>query len=121
MLNNSFSQTVTVLENQTAAYVGSGGLSVFSTPSLIALIENTCMKMLSDLPEGKTTVGVSINIQHLKPSPVGATIHCSATITAIEGRKYTFQVQATDDAGNLIGTGTHERVVVDTERFMSKV
>ena len=120
MLNTSFSQTIQILENQTAAYLGSGTLPVFATPSLVALMENTSLKMLTDVPEGKTSVGIAIDIQHLKASPVGAEILCTATITAIEGRKYTFQVEAKDSSGDTVGLGTHQRVVVDIERFMSK-
>ena len=120
-MNNFFLQTITVEATQTAEYLGSGDLPVFSTPAMIALMENTAIKCLSDLPEGNTSVGISINVNHLKASPVGATIHCTATITAIEGRKYTFHVSATDDAKNLIGEGTHERMVVNLEKFMSKI
>jgi len=120
MLNTSFTQSSPVTENQTAIFLGSGTLPVFATPSLVALMENTSMKMLTDLPEGKTSVGIAIDVQHLKASPVGAVIECTATITAIEGRKYTFKLKATDSSGDTIGEGTHQRVVVDIERFMSK-
>lgn len=94
---------------------------MFATPALIALMENTAMKMLTNLPEGNTSVGVSINMQHLKASPIGALVECSATISAIEGRKYTFTIKAIDADGNLIGEGVHERVVVNVEKFMGKI
>ena len=121
MLNQSLTQTITVTENQTAQFVGSGGLPVFATPSLIALMESTAMKMLTDLPEGKTSVGTEISIKHLKASPVGATVRCTATIIGMEGRKYTFNVKAFDDKDFVLGEGTHERFVVDVEKFMSKL
>lgn len=120
-MNNFFSQTITVEANQTAEFLGSGNLPVFSTPAMIALMENTAIKCLSDLPEGNTSVGTSISVNHLKASPIGATIRCTATITATEGRKYTFHVSATDEAENLIGEGTHDRMVVNLEKFMSKI
>ena len=121
MLNQSLTQTITVTENQTAQFVGSGGLPVFSTPSLIALMESTAMNMLTDLPEGKTSVGTEINMKHLKASAVGAKVHCTATIVEMEGRRYLFQLKAFDDQDCVLGEGTHERFVVDIEKFMSKL
>jgi len=121
MLNTSFTQSIQVTENQTAVNLGSGTLPVFGTPALIALMENTAMKLLVDLPADSTSVGISINIQHLKASIVGNKINCTAIITAIEGRKYSFKLEATDQVGNLIGEGVHERFIVNTEKFMSKL
>ncbi|MEI7504838.1 MAG: thioesterase family protein [Paludibacter sp.] len=121
MINKSFSQTIVVPENQTAIFLGSGILPVFATPAMIALMENTAMKVLSDLPEGKTSVGISMNTNHLKACLVGEKIHCKATILSFEGRKYTFHVIATNENGDIIGEGTHERVIVDVEKFMSKL
>jgi len=121
MLNNSYSQTITVEENQTAAHLGSGTLLVFSTPAMVALMENTAIQCLSDLAEGNTSVGISININHLKAIRVGSTVQCTAGITAIEGRKYKFHVRVTDGAGELVGEGSHERMVVNEEKFMAKI
>lgn len=121
MVNSTFTQTIQVSENQTAISLGSGTLPVFGTPALIALMENTAMKLLSNLPAENTSVGISMNMQHLKASRVGAIIECSATISAIEGRKYTFAIKATDVAGDLIGEAVHERMVVNVDKFMSKV
>ena len=115
-----FSQTIRVSENQTAIHYGSGLLPVFATPALIALMENTAMKLIT-LPEGCSSVGISINMQHLKASPVGADIQCTATLTGIEGRKYSFDIIATDSHLHLVGKAIHERVIVDIDRFMSKI
>ena len=120
MINKSITQSIIVEENQTAAYLGSGTLSVFATPALIALMENTAMKVI-DLPVGNTSVGIAINTNHLKACQIGDTIHCMATLKDIEGRKYKFHVIATNESGELIGEGTHERVIVDAEKFMSKL
>jgi len=121
MINTSFSQTITVSENQTAQKMGSGTLPVFATPSMIALMENTAMHVFTDVPEGNTSVGISININHIKASKVGALIECTATIIAVEGRKYTFKLIAKNSNGDTIGEGTHERVLIDIEKFMSKI
>jgi len=115
-----FSQTIRVAENQTAIHYGSGLLPVFATPALIALMENTAMQLIT-LPEGCSSVGISINMQHLKASPVGEDIQCTATLTGVEGRKYSFEIIAADSHLQLVGKAIHERVVVDIDRFMSKI
>ena len=116
----TFSQTIRVTDSQTALQYGSGLLPVFATPALIALMENTAMQLIT-LPEGYSSVGISINMQHLKASPVGEDIQCTATLTGIDGRKYSFEISATDSRLQLVGKATHERVIVDIDRFMSKI
>lgn len=120
MKSLSFSQTIVVQSHQTASQYGSGLLPVYATPALIALMENTAMQLI-ELPDGSSSVGISINMQHLKASPVGAEIKCTATIISNEGRKYTFKIEATDMSGDLIGKAIHERVVVNIENFLSKI
>ena len=121
MLNQSFSQSITVTENQTADKIGSGGLPVFSTPSLIALMENTAMKMFHELTSDLTTVGAEISIKHQKASKIGAIITCNATCLEIDNRKYTFQLEAKDEQGDIIGEGIHIRYIVNIEKFISKL
>lgn len=120
MPNKSLTQTIQVQANQTAAQYGSGLLEVFATPALIGLMENTAMKLI-ELPEGSSSVGTFINMKHLKASPIGEMIECTATIIAIEGRKYSFAIKATDSKGDLVGEATHERVVINIEKFMNKI
>ncbi|MDE6445730.1 MAG: thioesterase family protein [Alistipes sp.] len=111
----------TVCEANTAAAMGSGDLPVFATPAMVALMENAAMlAVASGLPEGATTVGAEMNVTHIKPSGLGAEITASAVVTAVEGRKITFNVGARDAEG-MIGEGTHVRFVVDRERFFSKL
>lgn len=108
------------LENCASA-VGSGGLDVFATPSMVALMENAAMNAVAPfLSEGSTTVGAEIDTTHIKPSALGAEIEATATLTAVEGRKLVFDVEARDTSGT-IGKGTHVRFIVDIERFMAKV
>jgi predicted thioesterase len=107
-------------ESNTALAVGSGNLPVFATPMMIALMEKAACAVLSDaLSDGETSVGTMINAAHLAASPIGATITATATITAVFGRKIIFQVTASDNKGE-IGNGTHERFVVDSERFLER-
>lgn len=120
MSENSLTKTLIVTEELTADKVGSGLLPVFSTPSLVAFMENTAMQLI-ELPEGKSSVGIEISVQHLKASPVGAQLTCTATVTQVDGRKYSFSLEAKDDSGDVIGRGTHDRVVIDVQRFMEKV
>ncbi len=116
-----YTSRVYVAKENCASAVGSGGLDVFATPSMVALMENAAMNAVAPfLPEGATTVGAEINTTHIKPSPLGAEIQATATLTAVEGRKLLFDVEACDAAG-IIGKGTHVRFIVDVQRFMAKL
>lgn len=111
----------TVSEQNTAATMGSGDLPVFATPAMVALLEHAAMTAVAaHLPEGSTTVGAEMNVTHIKPSALGAAISATAVLTAVEGRKLTFNVGARDAEG-VIGEGVHIRYVVDRERFMAKL
>jgi predicted thioesterase len=121
-LGQTYTQTITVQDKDSAKSLGSGGLNVFGTPAMIALMENTALQMVRpSMPEGSDTVGIEINAKHLKASPIGASITCVAKITAIDGRKISYELTATDGNGNLIGTATHDRFIVDVEKFMSRL
>ena len=111
---------LTVSFEQTAASAGSGGQPVFSTPHMVAMMENTAWSSVEPyMEEGKTTVGSHLDIAHVSASPVGAHITCETELTEIDGRKLTFRVSASDDAG-LIGEGTHERFIITTDKFMAR-
>ena len=114
------SSTEVKLEN-IAKTMGSGDLEVLATPAMAALMENAAMLAVADsLPEGSTTVGSLLQITHNRPSGLGEKIEAVAVLEAVEGRKLTFSVTATDSRG-VIGEGTHVRYVVDTQKFMAKV
>lgn len=113
--------TTTVTAENTAAAMGSGDLPVFATPAMVALMEHAAMEAVAgELPAGSTTVGSEMNASHLKPSKLGAEISATAVLTAVEGRKLTFNVGARDEGG-VIGEGIHIRYIVDRERFMAKL
>ena len=110
-----------VTEKITAAAVGSGGLAVFSTPSMILFMELTALSAVAPLlPEGWSTVGTHLDVKHLAATPVGMEVRCEATLLEVDGRRLHFRVDAYDCAGK-IGEGTHERFIVENERFMQKV
>jgi predicted thioesterase len=114
-------RTMTVGNEHLASRVGSGGLDVFATPSMIAFMEGTALQVAQEfLPETSSTVGTLVNVKHVKASPLGTTITCEATITEVDGRRLVYEVKAFDNNG-LIGEGIHERFVVDCAKFMAKV
>jgi len=108
-----------VSDKNTAKTVKSGTLEVFSTPMMIALMEEAACKALQ-LEEGQTSVGTYIAVEHKAASGLGDEIIASAKVTETEGRKITFTVKA-NSGDTEIGEGTHIRYIVDAERFMSKV
>ena len=112
-------ETVVVYEN-TAAAVGSGALEVFSTPSMIALMEKASRELVQPyLEEGQSTVGTRLEVSHVAVSPIGAHIRAESTLVEIDRRMLTFEVKAYAD-GELIGEGRHQRCIIYAERFMEK-
>ena len=104
----------------TAAALGSGDLDVLATPRLLAWCEEaTCAAL--DLPAQRTSVGTRVELEHLAASPVGATVTATAEVVHEDGRLVRFRVSAVDDRGTLVGTGEVRRVVVDRERFLSRL
>ena len=110
-----------VTEEWTAPSMGSGTVPVLATPALVALMEQAAVRALEGcLPPGQTSVGVRIDVRHLAATPPGMRVRAQATLVAAEGRRLTFHIEAWDDAEK-IGEAVHERVVIDTERFMERV
>lgn len=115
------SSTVQVGTTNTARTMGSGDLDVFATPAMVALMENAAaLAAAQGLPEGSTTVGSFISVSHLKPTALGDKVTARAELTAIDGRKLTFRVEASDKEG-VIGEGEHVRYVVDRDKFMARL
>ncbi len=111
----------TVTPEMSAARVGSGLVDVFATPMLVALVEQTCYEsVLPYLDEGQGTVGTLVNVTHVSATPIGKRVWCESELTEVDRRRLVFSVKAYDEAG-LIGEGTHERFVIDTEKFMAKI
>ncbi len=113
-------QSVEVVYENTATAVGSGILQVFGTPCMLALMEKTaCESIESELEEGWGSVGTEVNIRHLAATPIGMTVRCETELVEVDGRRLVFKVWAYDEVG-LIGDGTHERFIVNNEKFQSK-
>ena len=98
----------TVKEEHTAKFLGSGDVSVLSTPSMIMMMENAARLLVEEyLPEGYTTVGTRVEVSHLRAAPLGAEITVKVKLIEVSGRK--------------IGEGQHERFIVNREKFLKKV
>ncbi len=113
--------TTTVVYENTAASVGAGGVEVFGTPMMIALMENASWQAVAtSLEEGHVTVGTVVNIRHLGATPLGQQVRATAELTEVDGRRLVFKVEAYDERQK-IGGGIHERSIVNLERFLSRI
>ena len=109
-----------VTEQNTASAVGSGLVPVFATPYMIALMENAAANsLLPHLAEDEGTVGTQLNVAHSSATPIGMKVWAETVVTAVEGKKITFEVAAYDEAGE-IGRGTHERFIIKPGKFLAK-
>jgi len=114
------SSTVIVDEGNTALAIGSGTLRVFATPAMIALVESTASRSVAPfLDEGSSTVGTHLDVAHTSATPVGMEVVCETELIEVDRRRLVFSVVVRDAAGE-IGSGTHERFIVDNAKFMSK-
>lgn len=112
--------TTTVVHENTAARVGAGGVEVFATPMMIALMENAAWRAVADhLDPGYVTVGTLVNVRHLAATPLGQQVRATARLVEIDGRRLVFQVEAFDEQRK-IGEGQHERYIVNLERFLNR-
>ena len=110
-----------VERTNTAAHLGSGGVEVLATPEMVRLMERAAVAAGDPLlPAGYVTVGIHLDVSHLAPTPVGVEVVAQAELVAVEGRKLTFRVEARD-AYELVGRGTHQRMIVDLQRFRDRL
>jgi predicted thioesterase len=108
-------------EQHTAPRIGSGRIRVLATPVMINLIEAAALAAVEQsLPEEHQSLGTRLNVSHIAATPVGMRVRATAEVVKVEGRTIHFHVRAEDER-ELIGEGTHERVVVNLERFDKRV
>jgi predicted thioesterase len=111
------STEILVGTRDTAPHVGSGKIKVLATPVMVNLMEEAALHAVEGLlPEGHQTVGIRLDISHVAATPVGMRVVARAELVKVDGRKLTFRVSAEDEK-ELIGEGTHERIIVDVARF----
>ncbi len=110
-----------VTDDMLACNMGSGDMEVLATPAMVALMENAAMLCASQcIEDSQSTVGISINTTHIKATAPNSDIEAVAKIEDIDGRKITFSIIARDGKG-IIGEATHERFIVDRQKFLSKL
>jgi len=115
------STEIVVGTRDTAHHVGSGRIKVLATPVMVMLLEEAALMAVEDLlPPGFQTVGTQLNISHIAATPVGKRVVANAEIIEVDDRKVVFRVWAEDES-ELISEGTHERIVVDLERFDKRI
>ena len=120
-VGDSADVTHAVAEADTASALGSGDVPVLGTPRVLALLEAaTVAAVARALPDGQTTVGTRVSIEHRAATPVGRTVTARARLLAVDGRRLTFEVELID--GDVVAAfGTVERAVVDRDRFVARV
>ena len=120
-MSQTLTQSKVVQIHDLASSLGSGKADVFSTPMMIAFMEQTAEQCIAnDLPQGDITVGTLVNIKHLAAAPLGATVTCQAQLLKQEGSQYVFDVKVWHN-NKLLGEGIHHRAKVNKERFEKRV
>ena len=118
-----------VTEEHTAQHLGSGAVKVLATPHMVLLIEWAGLAAVDHLlTEGNRTVGAHSDISHLAPTPVGFEVRVTAELIEVDGRRLTFRVKVYEEpfdseggGGQLVGEGTHQRAIINVERFGQRV
>ena len=109
-----------VSESNTAIKLGSGGVPVFATPGMIALMEEAALSSVQPfLAAGFTTVGIKISTSHLAATPMGMNVTAVSELTEVNGKRLVFKIEAFDNTEK-IGEGVHERFIINTEKFLKK-
>jgi fluoroacetyl-CoA thioesterase len=112
--------TTTVRVGNTANEVVDGAVPMFSTPSMVGLMEHASWNAIAaHLAAGETSVGTVVDIKHVAASPIGLKVTARAEVVEVEGRRIRFKVEARDPS-DLIGEGFHERFVVNLDRFLAR-
>ena len=110
-----------VTKEMSASHIGSGTVLVLATPMMILLMERTCrLSVKPYLEEGEETVGTHVNVRHCAAVPVGRTVRCETEVIEIDRRRIVFKV-AVYDGETLVGDGTHERFVINVQKFREKL
>ena len=114
-------KAISVADEHTAPFVGSGRVRVLATPVLINLFEAAALEAIEHLlPDGHQSLGTHLDVSHLAATPVGMKVMATAEVIAVEGRAVKFRVSARDER-DLIGEGVHDRVVVNVAKFDVRV
>ena len=114
-------QTITTTPDMGISHLGPSVPPMYSTPAMIALIEAACVTLMTRyVDEGEQSVGFHIDVRHLAPTTIGQQVTAKVTVREVNKRRYTFDVECTNEKGVKIGEGIHERAVIDIARFASQ-
>ncbi len=114
-------ERVLVTPDRAIDFLGVESARVLSTPHLVGLLEMVCRNLLvSFLPSGQDSVGTHVDLRHLAATPIGMQVTLRAEIISVDGRRVRFRIEARDEQEK-IAEGTHERFVMDIERFASRM
>ena len=114
-------QTITTTKEMGIVHLGPDAPSMYSTPAMVSLIEATCVRLMTRYVDaGEQSVGFHVDVRHLAPTPIGKQVTAKVTLQKIDGRRYTFDVEVTNEDGVKIGEGIHERALIDISRFAQR-
>lgn len=113
--------TITTTPEMGITHLGPDAPSMYSTPSMIQLIEGTCVRLMSRYVDaGEQSVGYRVDVRHLAPTVVGKQVTSKVSLREVKGRRYVFDVEVHNEDGVKIGEGMHERAVIDVSRFAGR-
>jgi fluoroacetyl-CoA thioesterase len=113
--------TITTTPEMGITHLGPDAPSMYSTPSMIQLIEGTCVRLMSRFVDaGEQSVGYRVDVKHLAPTVIGKQVTASVNLREVNGRRYVFDVEVHNEDGVKIGEGMHERALVDISRFAGR-
>ena len=113
--------TITTTPEMGITHLGPNVPSMYSTPSMISLIEGTCVKLMTRYVDpGEQSVGFHVDVRHLKPTQIGQAVTSRVRLREVNGRRYLFDVEVHNEDGVKIGEGVHERALIDVGRFASQ-
>lgn len=111
-------QTIVTTPEMGITHLGPSVPSMYSTPSMVSLIEMTCVRLITRyVDEGEQSVGYRVDIKHLAPTVIGKKVTAKVTLREVNGRRFIFDTDVTGEDGVKIGEGTHERALIDIKRF----
>ena len=110
--------TITTTPDMGITHLGPDVPSMYSTPSMISLIEGTCVRLITRYVEpGEQSVGFRVDVKHLAPTAIGKQVTARVALRELNGRRCLFDVEVHSEDGVKIGEGIHERAIVDIARF----
>jgi len=110
--------TVTTTPPMGTTHLGPSVPPMYSTPSMIQLIEDTCIRLIDAYVEpGEQSVGTRVDVQHLAPTTIGKSVTARVEVREVKGRRYAFNVEVHNEDGVKIGEGAHDRALIDIARF----